>query len=59
MVKWGRIKMDQGACAVSETPNPPLLFLYSALNAMDYTVPIFEWDGTIHACIFHLGRSGL
>ena len=51
--------MVQGACAVSATPPNPLILLYSAFNALDYTVPIFEWYGTIHACMLHLGRSGL
>ena len=51
--------MVQEACAVSATPPNPLILLYSAFNALDYTVPIFEWYGTIHACILHLGKSGI
>ena len=50
--------MVQVACALFEPPRP-LLLLYSAFNALGHTVPIFEWYGTIHACILHLSRSGL
>ena len=51
--------MVQGAFAESGTPPNPILLLYSAFNALDYRVPIFEWYGTIHAFILHLGKSGL
>ena len=45
-------------CSICNYPNP-LILLYSAFNALDYTVPIFEWYVTINACMLHLGRRGL